>query len=469
MLRIFDTAARAKVELVPRRPGHVSMYVCGPTVYDVPHVGHGRTAVAFDVIRRYFQWRGDTVTYVSNITDIEDRIIDRAHERGTTEGELARTYETAYWEQLDRLDVLRPDDMPHATKFVAQMRRLISELVAAGRAYVIEGQGVYFEVATLPDYGALSHRRTEDLLEGAGARVEVDDEKRSPLDFALWKAAKPGEPEWPSPWGPGRPGWHIECSAMSLEILGEGFDIHGGGDDLVFPHHENERAQAEGAGHAFARHWIHSGMVMVGREKMSKSLGNFTNLSDALDRHGPRAFRLLALQTHYRRQLEIGDKELSDAAKAVDRFDALFRRARVAGVSESSIGDVGGFRDAMDDDFDTPAALAFVFDLVRRANTALDAGDANTVATLLATVRELCGAFGLGLTVYGSATLVGGGEFRAEGVVANDEDAEIDALVVARDEARARRDFAEADRIRDELKARGVTLEDGADGTTWHR
>ena len=456
MLRIFDTAARAKVEFVPRRPGRVAMYVCGPTVYDVPHVGHGRTAVAFDVIRRYLQWRGDTVTYVSNVTDIEDKIIRRAHERGTTEGELARTYEAAYWEQLDRLDVQRPDDMPHATAFVAQMQALIAELVAAGRAYVIEGEGVYFEVATLADYGALSHRRIEDLLDGAGARVGVDEEKRSPLDFALWKAAKPDEPEWPSPWGPGRPGWHIECSAMSLEILGEGFDIHGGGDDLVFPHHENERAQAEGAGHEFARHWIHSGMVMVGGEKMSKSLGNFTNLSDAIDRHGSRAFRLLALQTHYRRQLEMGDKELSDAAKAVDRLDALFRRARVAGVVESEVGDIGAFRDAMDDDFDTPAALAFVFDLVRRANSALDAGDRDTVATLLATVRELCRSFGLE---------VDDGNNDESG----SDEAEIDALVVARDEARARRDFAEADRIRDELKERGITLEDGSGGTTWHR
>ena len=456
MLRIFDTAARAKVDFEPRRPGQVAMYVCGPTVYDVPHVGHGRTAVSFDVIRRYFEWRGDTVTYVSNITDIEDKIIRRAHERGTTETALAHIYETAYWEQLERLNVQRPDEMPRATEFVEQMQKLIAEIVDAGRAYVIEGQGVYFEVATLADYGALLHRSTTELLEGAGARVEVDERKRSPLDFALWKAAKPGEPEWPSPWGPGRPGWHIECSAMSLEILGEGFDIHGGGDDLVFPHHENERAQAEGAGHRFARHWIHSGMVMVGREKMSKSLGNFTNLSDALDRHGPRAFRLLALQTHYRRQLEMGDKELSDAGKAVDRLDALFRRARVAGVTEGKVGDVTAFRDAMDDDFDTAAALAFVFELVRKANIALDGGDAASVAELLATVRELCRAFGLEIEDGAVAAATG-------------DDSDIDALVVARDDARARRDFAEADRIRVDLAARGVTVEDGAGGTTWHR
>jgi cysteinyl-tRNA synthetase len=243
---------------------------------------------------------------------------------------------------------------------------------------------------------------------------------------------------------------------MSLEILGEGFDIHGGGDDLVFPHHENERAQAEGAGHGFARHWIHSGMVMVGREKMSKSLGNFTDLSDALDRHGPRAFRLLALQTHYRKQLEMGDKELSDAGKAVDRLDALFRRARVAGVTDGAVGDTTGFRDAMDDDFDAPAALAFVFDLVRRANTALDAGDTAVVAELLATVRDLCAGFGLDIE-------------DGDGSAGTGDDAEIDALVVARDDARSRRDFAEADRLRDEIKARGVTVEDGAGGTTWHR
>ena len=455
MLRIFDTAAHAKVDFIPRQPGRVSMYVCGPTVYDVPHVGHGRTAVVFDVIRRYLRWRGEQVIYVTNITDIEDKIIRRAQERGTTEPALAAEYESAYWHELGRLGVLRPDELPHATEFVEQMQKLIGELVAAGRAYVIEGQGVYFEVAKQPGYGELVHRRIGDLLESAGARVDVDEEKRSPLDFALWKAAKPGEPVWDSPWGPGRPGWHIECSAMSLEILGDGFDLHGGGNDLVFPHHENEKAQAEGAGHAFARHWIHSGMVMVGKEKMSKSLGNFTLLADALDRHGPRAFRLLALQTQYRKQLEMGDKELADAAKAVDRIDALFRRARAAGIAVGEVGDTAPFRAAMDDDFDTPAALAYVFDLVRRANTALDSGDTEVAPTLLATVRDLCGAFGLPIE---SAPESGA-----------DDDAEIAALVSARDAARAERNWSEADRIRDDLSARGVTIEDTPTGTIWRR
>ena len=270
------------------------------------------------------------VTFVSNVTDIEDKIIARAQRENVTEPELARTYEDEYWKQMDRLNVMRPDEMPRATEFIPQMQALIAELVASGRAYVVEGQGVYFQVDTFPEYGKLSHRTLADLLESAGARVEVDERKRSPVDFALWKAAKPGEPQWESPWGPGRPGWHIECSAMSLEILGEHFDLHGGGTDLEFPHHENEIAQAEGAGHPFARHWIHSAMVNVDGEKMSKSLGNFTTLADVLDRFDPRAFRLLVLQTHYRRQMEVGEKELSDAEKAVEKVDTLMRRVRRA-------------------------------------------------------------------------------------------------------------------------------------------
>ena len=330
-VRLFDTIARAKVELVPREPGKLSMYVCGPTVYDVPHVGHGRTATTFDVIRRYLEWRGFAVTFVSNVTDVEDKIIARAAATGSTEPEVAARFEAAYWEQLDRLGVRRPDHVPHATEYIASMQRLIAELIESGHAYVVDGQGVYYDVVSFPSYGALPHRTLEQLLESAGARVEIDEAKRNPVDFALWKAAKPGEPAWPSPWGAGRPGWHIECSAMSLDLLGEGFDIHGGGDDLAFPHHENERAQAEGAGHAFARHWIHSAMVQVDGEKMSKSLGNFTTLAEALDAHGPRAFRMAVLQTHYRRAIELGDAELGSAGAAVDRLDALVRRAQALG------------------------------------------------------------------------------------------------------------------------------------------
>jgi cysteinyl-tRNA synthetase len=455
VLRIHDSAARAKVDFVPRRDGAVSMYVCGPTPYDSPHVGHGRTTVVFDTVRRYLRWRGYDVTFVSNVTDVEDRIIARAAERGSSEPELVAQYEAEHWAQLARLGVDRPDEVPHATEFIEPMQRLIAELIAAGRAYVIEGQGVYFSVDAYEGYGELSHRSRADLVEGAGARIEVDERKRSPLDFALWKAAKPGEPSWPSPWGEGRPGWHIECSAMSLEILGEGFDIHGGGDDLLFPHHENERAQAEGAGHPFARHWMHSAMVMVEGEKMSKSLGNFTNLADALDRYDPRAFRALVLQTHYRRQMEINDRYLRSAAEGVRRLDDFLRRARVSGVPDALAGDTSDFVAAMDDDFNTPAALSAIFERVRRANVAIDEGRLDDAAPLVAEVRELAHVLGLA---------VGEGEQPSGG-----DDAEIDALVVARDDARARRDFAEADRIRDDLAGRGVVLEDTAAGTVWHR
>jgi cysteinyl-tRNA synthetase len=453
VLRIHDTARREKVEFVPARPGTVSMYVCGPTPYDDPHLGHGRTAVVFDTIRRYLQWSGYRVTYVSNVTDVEDRIIARAAERGTTEPELAREYEETYWRQLDRLNVARPDDTPHATEFIDQMQTLIAELVANGRAYVIEGQGVYFQVDTLPEYGRLSHRTLPELLESAGARVEVDEQKRSPVDFALWKAAKPGEPSWESPWGTGRPGWHIECSAMSLEILGENFDIHGGGDDLIFPHHENEIAQATGAGHVFARYWIHSGMVNVEGEKMSKSLGNFVTLADVLDRHDPRAFRLLTLQTHYRRQMEVGAKEIADAEKATERVDNLLRRARRAGVAPSSDIDRDRFAAAMDDDFDTPAAVAVVFEHVRDANTALEENRLEDAARLVGTVCELWTVLGLWWTDDGGD----GGDER------------IDDLVAERDAARRRNDWAEADRIRDQLRDEGVLIEDTPQGTIWRR
>jgi cysteinyl-tRNA synthetase len=468
VIRFFDSAARSKVELSPRVEGRVSMYVCGPTPYDTPHVGHGRTAVVFDTIRRYLAWRGLDVTYVSNVTDVEDRIITRAAERGTTEPQLAAQFEADHFAQMARLAVLEPDEVPHATDFVPQMIKLVAELVERGSAYVIEGQGVYFAVDSFAGYGELSHRNVDDLLEGAGARVEVDERKRSPVDFALWKAAKPGEPSWDSPWGPGRPGWHIECSAMSLDILGEGFDLHGGGDDLLFPHHENERAQAEGAGHPFARHWVHSAMVTVDGTKMSKSLGNFTNLGDALDRHGPRAFRLLVLQTHYRRQMEITSDQLVSAGGGVRRLDDFVRRARVAGVALSAdaarrtmaeLEDVDDFVAAMDDDFDTPAALAAVYERVSAGNIAIDEGRLDDAARLVATVQALCGALGLELDDGSS-----GGD--AADALADDE---IQSKVDARARARETRDFALADRIRTELADAGITLEDTATGTVWHR
>ncbi len=454
-LRIHDTIQRAKVDLVLRDPGEVSIYVCGPTVYDVPHVGHGRTALVYDVIRRYLTWSGLSVRFVSNVTDVEDKIIARAAERGSSEAEIAREFEARYWEQLDRLGVLRADETPHATEYIDPMIDLVGQLVASDHAYELDGQGVYFDVASFDGYGALPHRSRDQLLESAGARVEVDEAKRTPIDFALWKAAKEGEPAWDSPWGRGRPGWHIECSAMALGLLGEGFDLHGAGDDLVFPHNENERVQAEAAGRPFARHWLHSGMVEISGEKMSKSLGNFRTLAEALDAHGPRAFRLAVLQTHYRKAMELGDHELEAAQAGVARFDALLRRSAAAGIEWRGVAADelvrGAFVAAMDDDFGTPGALAVIFDAAAAANVAIDDGDPARAVGLVATVVELTGALGLGLE--GELTV----------------DAEIDALVAARDEARARRDFAAADEIRDELAERGITLEDGAGGTTWHR
>ncbi len=454
MLRIRDTLPASSSSSRRANRDSVSMYVCGPTVYDAPHVGHGRTVVVFDTIRRYLEWRGFAVVFVSNVTDIEDKIIARAAEQGTTEAELAGRFEAVWFDTMARLAVRAPDHVPHATGYLDEMVRLIGELVERGVAYRVPGQGVYFAVESFPGYGALAHRGVEELRESAGARVEVDETKRSPMDFALWKAAKPGEPAWPSPWGDGRPGWHIECSAMSLDLLGEGFDLHGGGEDLVFPHHENEHAQAEGAGHTFARHWIHSGMVTVDGEKMSKSLGNFTTLVDALDAHGARAFRLAVLQAHYRRSVELGDTQLADAAKAMERIDALLRRARAADLPTVTTTDdavVGAFRDAMDDDFDTPGAVAAVFDAVNAANVAIDAGDDAIAARLIATIAALLGALGLAR------------------VASDERDAGIDARVAARDAARAARDFAAADRIRDELAALGVKLEDTPTGTIWHR
>jgi cysteinyl-tRNA synthetase len=454
-IRVFDTIERDKVDLDLRDPGKVSIYVCGPTVYDVPHVGHGRTAIVYDVIRRYLAWTGLDVHYVTNVTDVEDKIIARASEVGGSEPELAREFEDAYWAQLARIDVQPPPEVPHATEYIERMLALVDELVQSGHAYVIEGSGVYFDVASFDGYGALPHLTLEQLLESAGARVDVDDAKRSPVDFALWKSAKPGEPAWDSPWGRGRPGWHIECSAMSLDLLGEGFDIHGAGNDLVFPHNENERAQAVAAGHRSARHWLHSGMVELSGEKMSKSLGNFRTLEDAVDEYGGRAFRLAVLQTHYRKAMDLGDAELGDAVKGIARLDAVVRRTAGAGITVAGAPldapTAERFQAEMDDDFGTPGAVAAIFEAATAANQAIDDGDHDRAASMAATMQSLGAALGL---VVGEET---------------GADPEIDALVTARVEARAAKDFAEADRIRDELAARGITLEDTPTGTIWHR
>ncbi len=463
MLELHDTATGQVAPLELRTPGKVAMYVCGPTVYDAPHLGHGRFALVFDVLRRYLLFSGLDVTYVSNITDIEDKIIERAAATGTTEPELAATYEAAWWEAMDALGVLRPDETPHATAYVARMIELIEDLVGRGVAYRTD-DGVYLSVADVPGYGLLARQPLESLR--AGARVEAAEGKRSPLDFVLWKAAKPGEPTWESPWGPGRPGWHTECVVMSLDLLGDGFDLHGGAIDLIFPHHENERAQAVAAGREFARHWVHNGWVTVDGEKMSKSVGNFTSLDDLLERSDPRSYRLLVLGSHYRSPIEITPKTVSGAESALARLDELARRFSLPDPLEGGpvvgapMGDgpvdrdaVGRFRERMDDDLDTPGALAAIFQLVRDANAAADEGDEVAAQTAADTVALLCAALGLPL----------------RGAVNEALDPPTADRIDRRDRARSESDWALADALRGELEAEGWLVEDGPDGTRVRR
>ncbi|WP_420443847.1 cysteine--tRNA ligase [Candidatus Poriferisodalis sp.] len=476
-LQIFDTMTRRKTAFVPRTPGEISMYVCGPTVYDVPHLGHGRTALTYDVMRRYLSWAGFDVTVASNVTDIDDKIVERAQRENRSEADVATEFTAAYDEQLDRLGVLRPHSRPHATHFISHMIDVISQLKSLGAAYDIPGKGVYFAVDSVPGYGQLAGRTLEQLAADAGARVEVDPDKRSPLDFALWKAARPGEPRWATPWGEGRPGWHTECVAMSLSALGPGFDIHGGGDDLVFPHHQNEWAQVTAVGESFARYWVHSAMVNVGSQKMAKSLGNYTQLADAIDATGARAVRLLVLQTHYRRAMEMGSDALAAARSAVGRLDAFARRVAAAGIApevwatlrrpeieagaapELDVEAAATFAAAMDDDFSTPTALDVIFRLVRRANASLDAEQPREAARSARTALHL-------LSVLGLTCGDDGDRVRTDVELS---DAEVEALLVDRAAARAARDFDTADRIRADLAAGGIVVSDGPSGASWHR
>ena len=463
MLRLHDTATGTVHPLELRTEGKVSMYVCGPTVYDLPHIGHGRYNLVFDVLRRYLLFTGLDVHYVSNVTDVDDNIIRRAAEQGRSEPDVAAEFEGRWWEAMDALGVLRPDDTPHATAYIAQMIDLVADLLARGVAYET-GDGVYLDVSQVEGYGLLARQSLESLR--AGARVESNEEKRSPLDFALWKGAKEGEPSWGSPFGVGRPGWHTECVVMSLDLLGDGFDLHGGGQDLAFPHHENERAQAVAEGRPFARHWVHNGWVVVGGEKMSKSLGNFTSLTDLLARSDARAYRLLVVRSHYRSPIEVTTETVADAEKGLDRLDALARRFGLPDlIAEAGRGYVlegdeadadpdalAAFRRRMDDDLDTPGALADIFELVSAAHTAADALDETGGARLARTAALLAAALGLPLHA---------GDDEA--------DAQTQRLVAERDEARKAKDFARADALRDELVSLGWTVEDTPAGTAVHR
>jgi cysteinyl-tRNA synthetase len=456
MLRLFDTARGEIVPFETREPGKVSMYVCGPTVYGPPHLGHGRFSLVFDVLRRYLEWSGFEVNYVSNITDIDDHIIERANAEGRPADEIARRCEKVWWKGMDGIGVERPTHDPHATAYVEQMVAFIGELVDADRAYETS-DGVYFVTGSVPDYGLLARQSIDSLQ--AGARVEVDDDKRSPIDFALWKKAKPDEPSWPSPWGDGRPGWHTECVVMALDLLGDGFDLHGGGQDLAFPHHENERAQAVALGHTFARHWMHNGFVEVGGEKMSKSLGNFENLLDLIHKSDPRAYRLLVLRSHYRSPVEVTNATADDASAALRRLDTFVRRAGELAQGTPEADQLDEFRRLMDDDLNTPGAVSLLFTLVRRGNQALDADDDASAADILATVRQIAEAVGLQLAAPPDAETAG--DDRApDGVTV-----EAQALATQRDQARAAKEWARADQLRDQLVAQGYVVEDTPAGT----
>ncbi len=460
MLQIYNSLTKRKEPFTPIEPSKVRMYVCGMTVYDYCHLGHARVWVVFDVVVRYLRASGYEVTYVRNITDIDDKIIRRAAERGETINELTARFIQAMHEDEAALNVLPPDEEPRATQSIEDIVHMIQALMDKGYAYQAGNGDVYYDVSRFDHYGELSGKRPEDLR--AGARVEVDEAKHDPLDFVLWKAAKPGEPSWESPWGAGRPGWHIECSAMSTRCLGEHFDIHGGGMDLQFPHHENEIAQSEAAtGHKFVNVWMHNGFVQVDEEKMSKSLGNFFTVREVLEKYRPEEVRYFILASHYRSPLNYSMENLDKARGALNR---LYTTLRGLPVAEPATGESyeQRFRAAMEDDFNTPEALAVLFDLAREINRVRDEGPARATQ-LGALLRRLGGIMGLLEKEPDEYLKQVAGE--AEGLSAD----EIEQLIAGRNAARKQKNWAEADRIRGLLKEHGVVLEDSAAGTTWRR
>ncbi len=457
MLKIYNSLTRQKEEFKPIRPGKVGMYVCGVTIYDLCHIGHGRTFVGFDVVVRYLRYLGYDVTFVRNITDVDDKIIKRAAENQESCEALTERLIGEMHADFDALNLQRPDIEPRATLHIDEIIALVEQLLANGNAYVADNGDVLFAIDSFADYGRLSGQDLEQLQ--AGARVSVEEAKRNPLDFVLWKMSKPGEPTWESPWGPGRPGWHIECSAMNSKHLGNHFDIHGGGSDLMFPHHENEIAQSCCAHHtAYVNTWMHTGMVMVDREKMSKSLGNFFTIRDVLKVYDAETVRYFLMSGHYRSQLNYSDENLNQGRAALERlYTALRGLPVVAAAGGESY--VERFRAAMDDDFNTPEAYSVLFDLAREVNRLKGEG-AVEAAALAGRLRELAGVLGL---------LEQDPEAFFKGNEADDEVAEIEGLIKARNDARAAKDWPAADAARNRLTEMGIVLEDGAGGTSWRR
>lgn len=455
-LHIYNTLSKQKEPLKPLQEGLVRMYVCGMTVYDYCHIGHARVMVAFDVVTRWLRHSGYQVDYVRNITDIDDKIIQRANDNGEPFTELVDRMIVAMHEDEAQLNVLRPDQEPRATGHIEGMHRMIQTLIDKGFAYAAGNGDVYYRVGKFADYGKLSRKRPEDLR--SGARVEVGEMKEDPLDFVLWKAAKPGEPSWASPWGDGRPGWHIECSVMSTCCLGDSFDIHGGGPDLVFPHHENEIAQSEAAtGQTYANTWMHAGAVRVDGEKMSKSLGNFFTIRDVLAKYHPEVVRYLLVSSHYRSPINYSEDSLKEARAALERFYlGLKDLPQVAAAGGEQFSE--RFAAAMNDDFNSPEACAVLFDMIREVNR-LKATDLDAAAALAARMRELASVLGV-LQLDADAFLLAGGEGKLAA-------ADIEVLIAQRLAAREAKNWAESDRIRDELAEQGVILEDSQGKTSW--
>ncbi len=484
-LKIYNTQTASKETFTPLVPGKVGMYVCGVTVYDVCHIGHARSAVVFDVIRRYMQSRGFEVKFVKNFTDIDDKIINRARKENMSWDEVARKYTEKYYEDMHRLGVRDADVEPRATGHIKEIIEIVKGLVDKGRGYVVDGD-VYFSVENFSGYGKLSGRKLDDMM--AGARVEVDERKKNPMDFALWKSSKPGEPAWDSPWGPGRPGWHIECSAMSLKHLGETFDIHAGGADLIFPHHENELAQSESyTGKQFVRYWIHNGFITVDKEKMSKSLGNFFTIEEVLGKFDPETVRLFLLQTHYRSPIEFSNEPIEEAERSLERFYQTIERvdeflAGIPGTAQAGADKESGlkesvssfrvkFSEAMDDDFNTALAIGHVFELVKEINRFLDSKPAKNAANaeLAEDAKKAIAESALVLNVFNrtpeewTRAMLKTKKIEATGP-------EIERLIEERKQARDSKDWARADAIRAQLEKSGILLEDKKDGekkTVW--
>lgn len=458
MLKIYNTLKREKEEFKPINPNQVGMYVCGVTVYDLCHFGHGRTFVSFDVIARYLRYSGYNLRYVRNITDVDDKIIKRAIENNETCDQLVDRMIAEMQKDFDALNILRPDVEPRATHQIPEIIAMVEKLIANGHAYVAADGDVMFDVESFPQYGALSRQNLDQLQ--AGARVEIKSVKKNPMDFVLWKMSKENEPSWESPWGNGRPGWHIECSAMNSKELGEHFDIHGGGSDLMFPHHENEIAQSCCAHHGdYVNYWLHTGMLTIDKEKMSKSLGNFFSIRYMLDLYDAESLRYFFLTAHYRSLLDYSIDNLNLARSALERLYTALRGCDLSVNATSGEQYVEAFKTAMDDDFNTPGALAVLFEMAREINR-LKTEDAEKANGLAVRLKELAGVLGL---------LEQDPEVFLQGDANNDEVAEIEALIKQRNEAKAAKNWAVADEVRNKLKAMNIVLEDTPNGTTWRK